>query len=185
LDIPSIDALIGALEQYDGTIIFISHDVHFIRAIAKQVLHISAGKLTPYAGDYEYYLDKTKAVSAREGLVAGDALSNAQPKAEEEAVERRGPGLREMKEQKRAEAEQRKAAAKAKRDLEQKVTALELKIADLEARQRHLTARLQDPITHLPGGPAGDLARELTELTGTIHVTTAEWERATEELMAE
>src|SRR5213082_537981 len=43
LDIGSIDALIGALKQYHGTLIFISHDVHFIRAIATSVLHITAG----------------------------------------------------------------------------------------------------------------------------------------------
>ena len=54
LDVGSIDALIGALQQYEGTLIFISHDVHFIRAMAKTVLHISAGLLTPYAGDYQY-----------------------------------------------------------------------------------------------------------------------------------
>src|SRR6202043_1070539 len=41
LDVGSIDALIGALKQYHGTLIFISHDVHFIRAIATSVLHIN------------------------------------------------------------------------------------------------------------------------------------------------
>ena len=41
LDVGSIDALIGALKQYEGTLIFISHDVHFIRAIATSVLHIT------------------------------------------------------------------------------------------------------------------------------------------------
>ena len=79
LDIGSIDALIGALKQYEGTLIFISHDVHFIRAMAKSVLHISSGTLTPYAGDYQYYLDKSKATSARAALTAGDKLGNAQP----------------------------------------------------------------------------------------------------------
>src|SRR5690349_10438285 len=49
LDIGSIDALVSALSQYHGTLIFISHDVYFIRAVAKTVLHINAGKLTPYA----------------------------------------------------------------------------------------------------------------------------------------
>src|SRR5207302_639900 len=67
LDVGSIGALIGALKQYHGTLIFISHDVHFIRAIATSVLHITAGanrtgsKLTFYPGDYDYYLDKSKA----------------------------------------------------------------------------------------------------------------------------
>jgi ATP-binding cassette, subfamily F, member 3 len=182
LDIPSIDALIGALEQYEGTVIFISHDVHFIRNVAKQVLHISAGQLTPYAGDYDYYLDKSKATNARAALVAGEGLANFQPVETSSTETRNTPGLRELKEQKRAEAEQRKAAAKAKRDLEKQVHDLELKIAELEGRQRHLTERLEDPITHLPGGPAADLARELTGLTTQIANATAEWERASEQL---
>ena len=55
LDIGSIDALIAALQDYEGTLIFISHDVHFIRAMACIVLHIGAGKLTPYAGDLNPY----------------------------------------------------------------------------------------------------------------------------------
>ena len=81
LDIGSIDALIAALEQYEGTLIFISHDVHFIRAIATSVLHIDAGRLTSYPGDYQYYLDKSKATSARAALTAGEGLGNAQPAA--------------------------------------------------------------------------------------------------------
>src|SRR5881275_2830745 len=83
LDVGSIDALIGALKQYHGTLIFISHDVHFIRAIATSVLHVTASpartadanhtgsKLTFYPGDYDYYLDKSKATSARTALTAG------------------------------------------------------------------------------------------------------------------
>src|SRR5437764_10437043 len=83
LDIGSIDALVGALSQYAGTLIFISHDVYFIRAVAKTVLHINAGKLTPYAGDYDYYLEKSKAISARAALTSnGAALHNAQPSIE-------------------------------------------------------------------------------------------------------
>src|SRR5437868_915077 len=71
LDVGSIDALIAALEQFAGTIVFISHDVYFIRAIANHVVHVNAGRLTPYSGDYQYYLDKTAATSARAALTAG------------------------------------------------------------------------------------------------------------------
>jgi ATP-binding cassette, subfamily F, member 3 len=81
LDVGSIDALIAALRQYEGTLIFISHDVHFIRAIASSVLHINAGQLTPYAGDYQYYLDKSMAGSERAALTAGNGLTNMQPDA--------------------------------------------------------------------------------------------------------
>ena len=78
LDVGSIDALIGALKQYHGTLIFISHDVHFIRAIATSVLHINAGRLTPYPGDYQYYIDKSKATSARTALTSGQTLQDRQ-----------------------------------------------------------------------------------------------------------
>src|SRR5213595_3104278 len=59
LDVGSIDALIGALKQYHGTLIFISHDVHFIRAIATSVLHINSGRLRFYPCNYQYYVDKS------------------------------------------------------------------------------------------------------------------------------
>ncbi|MDR1010421.1 MAG: ABC-F family ATP-binding cassette domain-containing protein [Opitutaceae bacterium] len=78
LDIPSIDALITALKTYQGTLIFISHDVYFIRALAQNVLHINAGRLTPYAGDYDYYLDKSKATDARAALTT-PGFTDARP----------------------------------------------------------------------------------------------------------
>src|SRR6201988_2075683 len=70
LDMPSIDALVGALKQFAGTVIFISHDVYFIRALANHVVHVNAGKLTHYTGGYQYYLDKTQAQSARAALTS-------------------------------------------------------------------------------------------------------------------
>src|SRR5688572_23087225 len=77
LDIASIDALIGALKNYEGTLIFISHDVHFIRALAENVLHVHSGRLTPYAGNYDYYLEKSNASDARAALTAG--FTDARP----------------------------------------------------------------------------------------------------------
>ena len=59
LDLASVDALIEALKQFQGTLIFISHDVHFIRQLATKVLHVNAGQITPYAGGYEYFLEKS------------------------------------------------------------------------------------------------------------------------------
>src|SRR3954468_23761037 len=68
LDIASIDPLVGALQNYEGTLVFISHDVHFIRQLAQNVLHVHSGRLTPYAGDYDYYLEKSKSSAARAPL---------------------------------------------------------------------------------------------------------------------
>jgi ATP-binding cassette subfamily F protein 3 len=79
LDILSIESLVDALERYEGTLVFISHDVHFIRHLATKVLHVSAGTVTPYAGGYDYYLEKTGAEDdARAALTAGGPLSNDQ-----------------------------------------------------------------------------------------------------------
>jgi ATP-binding cassette subfamily F protein 3 len=136
LDIGSIDALIGALKQYHGTLIFISHDVHFIRAIATSVLHITASparttspaqpgsRLTSYPGNYQYYLDKSKAISARTALTAGSGPNNGQVTTEN--VARRAGGLREQKVQKRLQAEARNAVAREKREKEKQVDALEM-----------------------------------------------------------
>jgi ATP-binding cassette subfamily F protein 3 len=172
LDIGSIDALIGALGQYEGTLIFISHDVHFIRAIATTVLHISAGRLTFYPGDYQYYLDKSRAVSERGGLIAGQKLQNAQP-AQPEAG---GPGMKEMREQRRLDAEKRKAEAKAKRDQQKQAEALEMRILTLEGRQKEITEELEKPEAYEAGGAAIRLNRELMSVTEELERLMAQWE---------
>ncbi|HEY8834205.1 MAG TPA: ATP-binding cassette domain-containing protein, partial [Chthoniobacterales bacterium] len=191
LDVGSIDALVGALGQYEGTLIFISHDVYFIRAVAKTVLHINGGKLTPYAGDYDYYLDKSKATSARAALTSGDRLSNAQPVAGIGDPGRNGnntkagitdpgynkPGMRESREERRAAAEERKAEAKLKRDHEKKVRDLEMQILKLEGRQKELTEELEKPETYERGGAATQLNRELLTITADLDRLTAEWEK--------
>ena len=48
LDIHTVESLTLALERYEGTLVFISHDVHFIRHLATKVLHVNAGTVTPY-----------------------------------------------------------------------------------------------------------------------------------------
>jgi ATP-binding cassette subfamily F protein 3 len=190
LDVGSIDALIGALQQYEGTLIFISHDVHFIRAIASSVLHINAGELTPYAGDYQYYLDKSKATSERAALTAGNGLTNEQPVVAGRVEAGSGvaapgynkPGLREQKQQKRAEAELRKVEAKARRDREQRVHELEMHIAALEGQQKELAVELEDPAVYEPGGRAVAINRELTAVSNELERLTTDWDQAAGEL---
>ena len=183
LDIGSIDALIAALKQYHGTLIFISHDVHFIRAIATSVLHITVSpaqtgsRLTSYPGNYQYYLDKSKAISARTALTAGSSPNNGQLTTEN--VARRAGGLRQQKVQKRLQAEARNAIAREKREKEKHVHALEMKIAALEGQQRELVTALEDPAAYQPSGRAVALNRELSAVTDDLARLTKEWETAT------
>ena len=69
LDLASVDALIEALQPFEGTLIFISHDVHFIRVLANHVVRVENGRLRHFTGGYQYYLDKT-AQSARAALTS-------------------------------------------------------------------------------------------------------------------
>lgn len=67
LDILSIDSLVNALKAYEGTLVFISHDVHFIRNLAETTLHVTRNEKDPeggaivtrYTGGYDYFLEKS------------------------------------------------------------------------------------------------------------------------------
>ncbi|NDE85359.1 MAG: ATP-binding cassette domain-containing protein [Verrucomicrobia bacterium] len=172
LDIGSIDALIQALHQYEGTLLFISHDVHFIRAMATTVLHISAGQLTPYAGDYQYYLEKSKATSARAALTAGEQLTNSQPVNSKPSLApvspEKTPTPRKTKEQKRAEAEARQEKSRLKKAHQSKVSELEKRIHALETRLAEITAELEKPETYQANGAAVTLSRESATVSATL-----------------
>jgi ATP-binding cassette subfamily F protein 3 len=181
LDVGSIDALIGALKQYHGTLIFISHDVHFIRAIATSVLHINMGRLTAYPGDYQYYIDKSKAISAKLALTAGrDAPEVNGQKSEVRKQTDRGP--RKQKGQKRAEADARNAISKTKREKDRRLHEIEMQIAALEAQQKEFIAALEDPAVYEIGGRAVSINRELSTVTADLARLTREWEAATEKV---
>ncbi len=172
LDMPSIDALVEALKQFEGTLLFISHDVYFIRALANRTIHVNAGKLTTYAGDYQYYLDKTQATSARAALTAG--VKAEAPKSAPAADK---PSFK-TKEQKRLEAEERQARSKARKDAQNLVSKLEKEIATLEAKQVELTAELEKPDTYGQAGKAMTINRELIHVQERLEEIVPQWEAA-------
>lgn len=58
LDVDAVDALIKALNQYEGTIVFISHDIHFVRSIANVAFEVKGGRVRKIPGNFDYYLEK-------------------------------------------------------------------------------------------------------------------------------
>ena len=176
LDMASINALVNALQPYEGTIVFVSHDVHFIRSLAKNVLHINAGRLTPYAGDYDYYLEKSGAACDRQALVA-ELQNHRPPTLSEPEPSKSKLSLKQIKEQRRAEAEARKAVSAAKRQADARRQQLEERIIALEKRQHEIAAILETA----PNDSASfSLHRELADLTEELETFTAEWESLTE-----
>jgi ATP-binding cassette subfamily F protein 3 len=173
LDIASIDALVGALQTFDGTFIFISHDVYFIRALAQNVLHVHSGRLTPYAGNYDYYLEKSKATNERaaltSGLVERRPMQNASPDGEKK---------------RNAAAPARVASGSTVKKLRIEVGRLEEEVSKLEAKQNDLTAALEAPETYTEPGKAQHLNRELSVIVDQLGAATAAWEKAAGELAA-
>lgn len=175
LDLASIDALIQALRDYAGTICFVSHDVHFIRAIANRTFHINAGKLTPYAGDYDYYLNKSGLTSEKSGLIAG--LANARP-PEQRANE--NSTKVSAKERRRREAEARQAVSQARQKQEHKIKTLELEMLALEAEQAEISLKLEDPKTYEDAGIAVKINRRAAEIAEQLAKKSVAWETAVE-----
>jgi ATP-binding cassette, subfamily F, member 3 len=184
LDLASVDALIEALEPYQGTLVFISHDVHFIRAIANDVVRVEAGRLRHFPGGYEYYLHKT-ALGARDGLTSGGAARpTGETLAQAASAGDKSSVRNDRKEQKRLAAEQRQARSRQRRELQGRVDALEAEIADLEAREKELVKELETPETYGTPGRAVEINDELRAIHERLPQAHAEWETVATELAA-
>jgi ATP-binding cassette, subfamily F, member 3 len=166
LDIRSIEALISALGQYAGTLVFVSHDVHFIRSIATSVLHVRLGEIRAYPGGYDYFLEKTAADP--------DQLSNGT--AEPSSLRPQTNGRNQEKERKRLEAEARQQRSKNERELRSKLAAVETRILKLEERQQKLVAALQESTSS-----TSEQSLELKQIADELTALMPEWEQLVEE----
>jgi ATP-binding cassette subfamily F protein 3 len=183
LDLASVDALISALQQYEGTLIFISHDVHFIRALSTHVVRVEAGQLRHFGGGYQYYLDKTSQ-SARAALTSSSFSAKPGVSGSANAVDTaKQPAAPQVdrKEQKRLEAEQRQARSRKRSDIQKRIATLEKEIAGLEAKEKELAAELEKPESY-SGGRAMQINRELLHVHDRLPEVTAAWEAASTEL---
>jgi ATP-binding cassette subfamily F protein 3 len=164
LDMNSIEALIGAMIPFEGTLVFISHDVYFIRKLGQQVLHVQDGHLHLYPGDYDYYLGK----HAQEVTAAHEPAVSSGSSAPVES----------NKDRKRREAEERQARSREKKEREQAVKKLEVRIQELEKRQHELVTALEDQSTYDNPAQALTLNRELSHVVEDLEKANSEWETA-------
>ena len=174
LDMSSIDALVDALKQFEGTLVFISHDVYFIKALANKVIHVAGGKLTHYQGDYEFFLHKTKSTSARASLTAGGAAAPQKQVAAKKQQQQPSGGQKE----------QQKAKAAQLKQLRQTVQKLEAEIEQLEAQKAEIEAQLAKPEVWNDGPRSGDLSRQLQKIEARLKVLSPQWETQAVQLEA-
>ena len=172
LDMPSIDAVIQALKDYTGTLIFVSHDLHFIRALAKRTIRIESGRSTDFPGDYDYYLWKSGSASEKGGLVEG--LRDARP-TEHSA----GPGKNKAvsaKERRRINAESQKKARQEKNKMEQRVARLEKEILSLEEEQTEVNELLANPESYNDPEKGKALNEKAARIARRLKERNYEWE---------
>ena len=176
LDIESIDMLIDALSQFNGTMVFISHDVHFIRKTASHVIHVERGKLKHYPGPYNYYLEKTGQQASRATETSLDSGSSVKSSA--------GLKREDGKARKRREAEARQALSKKRKSQQTLIEKSEVRISSLEKRQLEIAGLLEQPETYSAGGQAQQLNRELMEISDELKQLNDRWSVAVDALNA-
>jgi len=157
--------------------VFISHDVHFIKTLANKVIHVAGGKLTPYLGDYQFYLHKTQAQSARAALTAGGAGGKGKGKGKSvanSAAKTAGKHGKVKHESPRARMQK----------LQKAVTKLERQIDAIEKRQVEIKQALELPETWNDGARSAELNKEMIVCQQRLLELTDAWEAEAAKLEA-
>ncbi|HJV64504.1 MAG TPA: ATP-binding cassette domain-containing protein [Geomonas sp.] len=187
LDLFSKEVLLEALKQFPGTVVFVSHDRHFIDGLATRVVEVGGGKLECYWGDYEYYLEKSGQGGSGDGAdTVGQLAGGRQPEgkggqAPSEPVPGRAPGGEDLSEQagkmsRQQLREAEKQRHKEERARERRLAELENKIAAKEDELARLEQRMAGPDFFKDveaSRAAGDLHAALTDEIASLY---QDWE---------
>ena len=104
LDVDAVDALIKALSQYEGTIVFISHDIHFVRSVANAVFYVEGGRVVKVPGGFDYYLEK----KARGEIFGWEPGTRTKPEESAQKIDRKKIRQQREEEQRREQEGRRK-----------------------------------------------------------------------------
>ena len=167
LDIDSREVLEGAINDFDGTVLFISHDRYFINQVATDVLAMQKDGITRYQGDYDDYL---RAVTEQEQASADDSTTPDQKRAP-----KAGSAAQQS-------YQQSKEAQKARRKLQRTVADLEEQMNQLGEQQEQVETQMADPDVATDIGKLTDLQKELDTLTKQLEDVEEQWTAAAERL---
>ena len=161
LDIESREILEDALNEYTGTVLFVSHDRYFINRTATRILELEDQTLTEYLGNYDYYLEKkTERGQIQTSSPFGTYTSAASSSA--------ASGKADWKAQKEEQARLRKQ--------QQRLNACEESIADTEEKIKQIDEQLSLPETGTDLPLCQRLSAERAELQVTLDHLYEEWE---------
>ena len=169
LDIMSKEILEDALNGYEGTILYVSHDRYFINRTAHRILDLTEGQFVSYVGNYDYYLEKHDTVMAAIEASAPqntDADNTAAAKAAES----------EVKLDWKAQKEEQARLRKKENDLKK----CEEKIAELEARISEIDTEMSDPAIGTQVAKLQELTKEQTACQEQLEKLYEQWEELAE-----
>jgi len=180
LDINSKDMLLKALEEYKGTIIFVSHDAYFIKALANRILYLSSTSPEFFNGDYDYFewkMDQRLGINSEKRKETCTKAKSSESILESFAF----PQAAFSPEDRAAANRRRNRKSKLKVNLKEllnKTDSLELKIAEIKALM-NLHENYSD------AQKISDLAIQLEELEKEKNILELEWISKSEEYEAE
>lgn len=167
LDITSKEILEDALNNYTGTVLYVSHDRYFIDRTATRILDLTNHKLLSYNGGYQYYLEQKEATEKR--YLSETTDSNRQT------------GIKTDTESKLDWQEQKKLAAK-RRKMENEYEKAEQQITSLEKEIAHLDEELSRPEYACNAAKLTELSQMREEKEAALTDAMDRWERLAEEL---
>jgi ATP-binding cassette subfamily F protein 3 len=167
LDLRSREVLEEALNEFDGTMVLISHDRYFINRVATTVAAVGARRISLHPGDYDEYL-RWKQRRLEEAPSRSD--------------ENEGSAARNLRrEEKRRQAEERNLRYRERRKVEQRLEPIEVEIAERERRLEELQLLQADPAVYSSPERAREVATERGKIEQRLRQLYAEWERLASE----
>ena len=171
LDIMSREILETAINHYEGTVLYVSHDRYFINRTASRILELSGQTLTNYLGNYDYYLEKKPQVEVTSSSAFPPATSSVQSNATTSAVS-----------DKKQEWKQRKEEQAALRKKEKELNKTEERISFIEERTEKIDEEMALPEICSNSVKLQELQREKDSLEEELLTLMERWEELSEEL---